>query len=638
MSILAIDNLNHFFGIDQIFDNISLEINSSEKVGIVGVNGVGKTTLLKIISKELIPESGEIYVQKNTIISYLKQDENFDSNLSLYDSVINSFVNFIDLENKISHIQQLIENEKNSNSLDSLSKRYSLLEDEYKMLGGYEYKSRVKGILKGLGFDEESFEMKISSLSGGQKTRLALARILSQEPDILLLDEPTNHLDINSIMWFEDFIKNYSKTVLMVSHDRYFLDKTTNKIIELENKKANEFKGNYSNYIVQKKELIKVQEGHYNNQQKEIKRLEGIIDQQKRWNRERNIKKADSFQKKLDKIDLKQAPEKQSESVNIKMDIEVQSGKDVLTINGLSKAFGENKLFENFNCEVKRGDRIAVLGSNGCGKSTLLKIISDKFKPDSGTCRFGVNVKMGYFDQEHNDLDFSKEIYSDVEGCNADLNMTQVRTVLGAFLFRGDDVFKKISNLSGGEKSRVSFVKMILNMPNLILLDEPTNHLDINTKDVLENVLDSYEGTILFVSHDRYFVNRIANRIIDFTNEGIHIYNGNYSDYIRYQKNNINVEVKILKDSKNDSYLKVDYQKQKGEKAKTKKLEKDIKNTEVQIAKIENDLQVIEQNMVDPKIVSDHSKLEGLFQLKEELSSELEALYEKWDELDSINN
>ena len=530
-----------------------------------------------------------------------------------------------------------IENQMKSaddTALETLMKKYSDLNHEFELNNGYAYKSEITGVLKGLGFAEEDFTLNVNTLSGGQKTRVALGRLLLSKPDIILLDEPTNHLDMESISWLENYLLNYSGAVLIVAHDRYFLDKIVSKIIELDNGNATVFSGNYTDYASKKAILRNMQLKEYLNQQREIKHQEEVITKLKQFNREKSIKRAESREKMLNKMEFVDKPEILNDKMDIKLEPNVISGNDVLTVDNLTKGFDGTVLFDNICFQIKRGERVALIGSNGTGKTTILKLINGIIPADSGSIYLGAKVNIGYYDQEHHVLDPDKTIFDEIRDAYPDLNNTQIRNTLAAFLFTNEDVFKYIKDLSGGERGRVSLAKLMLSNANFLILDEPTNHLDITSKEILENALNSYTGTVLFVSHDRYFINSTATRIIELANKTVVNYIGNY-DYYLEKKDILGAKPITNNTSKSSSSAisKLNWQEEKVKQAQQKKIKNEIKRTEERMALIEAEIEELDNMYADPAISSDTAKLMEIHIRKEALSKELDELYDKWGEL-----
>ncbi len=632
MIILNCDSVSVSFGINTILRDITFNISDSDKVGIVGVNGAGKSTLLKAISGALQPDTGNIYISKAVKTGYLEQNSGLDSSSSIQDELKSIYKNLIDTEARLKFLENEISSEKDTERIPSLMKEYSLLSDTFSRNGGYEYPSKIRGVLKGLGFSDEEFDLKVHVLSGGQKTRLALAKLLLEEPDLLMLDEPTNHLDINATEWLEGFLKSYKKSVMLVSHDRYFLDSVTNKTLELENSKLNLFNVSYTEYTKQKSIDRDILQKHYEIQQREIARMETFIKQQKQWNRERNIIAAESRQKAIDRMEKIEKPKDLPDKIKIKLRSGIISGSDVIFVESLSKEYPGRCLFKDIGFNLKRGDKVFLLGPNGCGKSTLLKILVGKIRSDSGTVEYGHKVNIGYYDQEQENLNENKSILEEVLDSNPSLTLAQARNTLASFLFKGEEVLKPISVLSGGEKSRVSMVKLILSDANFLILDEPTNHLDVNSREVLEEALSSFEGTILAVSHDRYFINKLATRILELNGSSLLNCDGNYSFYLDY-RSNIKTATQAYQNTKSVSPAKLEHQTSKSEKSRIRKLEKQLHETENMITKSEERLKIIESEMSREDILSDHIKLNLLYEEQINLKNKIDRLYREWEAL-----
>lgn len=632
MIILSCNNVNLSFGIKKILGNIALHIQDTDKVGLVGVNGAGKSTLFKIIAGILAPDSGEVFLAKNYKIGYLEQNTGLQTSNTIWCEMVSVYAELISMEKHMKSLESEISGEKDETRLASLVREYTSITDRYAGLGGYEYNSRIKGVLKGLGFGENDFDRTIESLSGGQKTRLALARLLLEEPDLLLLDEPTNHLDIESIEWLEDFLKNYRHSVIVISHDRYFLDTVTNRTIELENNTCNSYNGNYTSFVRQKAADHDAQQKHYELQQKEIAKMEAFIEQQKRWNREKNIVAAESRQKAIDRMEKIERPADLPGKIRIKFRSSIISGNDVLFVENLSKSYPGKQLFENINFKLKKNERVFLLGPNGCGKSTLLKILINAVDKDSGCVEYGHNVEVGYYDQEHRDLKDGNTVLEEVWNSNEKLTQTEIRTALASFLFTGEDVFKPISILSGGEKSRVSLLKLMLSGANFLLLDEPTNHLDINSREVLEESLMNYDGTLLVVSHDRYLINKLSTRILEMGTQVFTDFDGNYTSYAEYKDRQKKAAASQPAESRMTASKAVHIA-DKEERARQRKLEKQFNDTEGEILQIEGRLAEIENEMASDEIASDHIKLSQLAEEQTGLQSRLEELYTLWEQL-----
>lgn len=635
--ILSCNNISKSFGTDVIIKSCSFNIEDHEKAAIVGINGAGKSTLLKIITGIEPADTGLVTLAKDKTLGYLAQQQNLGSDNTIYDELLSVKQYILDMEKELRSIEKRM-NTADGDELENLMKKYSDLNHRFEMENGYAYKSEITGVLKGLGFSEEDFTLNVNTLSGGQKTRVALGRLLLAKPDIILLDEPTNHLDMESIRWLENYLLNYNGAVLIVAHDRYFLDKIVSKIIELDSGVATVFSGNYTDYAAKKAILRNMKLKEYLNQQREIKHQEDVITKLKQFNREKSIKRAESREKMLDKIEIVDKPQELNDKMNIKLEPNVVSGNDVLTISGLSKSFDDVTLFDNIDIEIKRGERVALIGNNGTGKTTILKLINGIIEPDSGSIYLGAKVNIGYYDQEHHVLDPDKTIFDEIRDAYPDLNNTQIRNTLAAFLFTNEDVFKYIRDLSGGEKGRVSLAKLMLSNANFLILDEPTNHLDIVSKEILENALNNYTGTVLFVSHDRYFINAAATRIIELSNKTVVNYIGNYDYYL--EKRDIlsakpinTVSSADIEHAKKAADSKASWQEEKIKQAQLKKIKNELKRTEERIANIEERIDKLDNMYADPAISSDTAKLMEIHTEKEELSKELDKLYDRWGEL-----
>lgn len=635
--ILSCNNISKSFGTDVIIKSCSFNIEDHEKAAIVGINGAGKSTLLKIITGIEPADTGLVTLAKDKTLGYLAQQQNLGSDNTIYDELLSVKQYILDMEKELRSIEKRM-NTADGDELENLMKKYSDLNHRFEMENGYAYKSEITGVLKGLGFSEEDFTLNVNTLSGGQKTRVALGRLLLAKPDIILLDEPTNHLDMESIRWLENYLLNYNGAVLIVAHDRYFLDKIVSKIIELDNGVATVFSGNYTDYAAKKAILRNMKLKEYLNQQREIKHQEDVITKLKQFNREKSIKRAESREKMLDKIEIVDKPQELNDKMNIKLEPNVVSGNDVLTISGLSKSFDDVTLFDNIDIEIKRGERVALIGNNGTGKTTILKLINGIIEPDSGSIYLGAKVNIGYYDQEHHVLDPDKTIFDEIRDAYPDLNNTQIRNTLAAFLFTNEDVFKYIRDLSGGEKGRVSLAKLMLSNANFLILDEPTNHLDIVSKEILENALNNYTGTVLFVSHDRYFINAAATRIIELSNKTVVNYIGNYDYYL--EKRDIlsakpinTVSSADIEHAKKAADSKASWQEEKVKQAQLKKIKNELKRTEERIANIEERIDKLDNMYANPAISSDTAKLMEIHTEKEELSKELDKLYDRWGEL-----
>lgn len=631
--ILSCNNISKSFGTDVIIKSCSFNIEDHEKAAIVGINGAGKSTLLKIITGNEPADTGLVTLAKDKTLGYLSQQQNLNSDNTIYDELLSVKQYILDMEAQLRSIENQMKSADDT-ALETLMKKYSDLNHEFELNNGYAYKSEITGVLKGLGFAEEDFTLNVNTLSGGQKTRVALGRLLLSKPDIILLDEPTNHLDMESISWLENYLLNYSGAVLIVAHDRYFLDKIVSKIIELDNGNATVFSGNYTDYASKKAILRNMQLKEYLNQQREIKHQEEVITKLKQFNREKSIKRAESREKMLNKMEFVDKPEILNDKMDIKLEPNVISGNDVLTVDNLTKGFDGTVLFDNICFQIKRGERVALIGSNGTGKTTILKLINGIIPADSGSIYLGAKVNIGYYDQEHHVLDPDKTIFDEIRDAYPDLNNTQIRNTLAAFLFTNEDVFKYIKDLSGGERGRVSLAKLMLSNANFLILDEPTNHLDITSKEILENALNSYTGTVLFVSHDRYFINSTATRIIELANKTVVNYIGNY-DYYLEKKDILGAKPITNNTSKSSSSAisKLNWQEEKVKQAQQKKIKNEIKRTEERMALIEAEIEELDNMYADPAISSDTAKLMEIHTRKEALSKELDELYDKWGEL-----
>ena len=634
--ILSCNNISKSFGTDIIIKSCSFNIEDHEKAAIVGINGAGKSTLLKIITGEEPADTGIVTLAKDKTLGYLAQQQDLQSDRSIYDELLSVKQYILDMESELRRIEAAM-NSASGDELEALMNRYTNLNHEFEMNNGYAYKSEITGVLKGLGFAEEDFSLHVNTLSGGQKTRVSLGKLLLSKPDIIMLDEPTNHLDMESISWLENYLLNYNGAVLIVAHDRYFLDKIVSKIIEIDNGDCTVFSGNYTDYASKKAILRNMKLKEYLNQQRDIKHQEEVIAKLKQFNREKSIKRAESREKMLDKMEIVDKPVELNARMNIQLEPSVVSGNDVLTVTDLTKSFDGNTLFNNINFEIKRGERVALIGNNGTGKTTILKLINGIIQPDSGSIYLGAKVAIGYYDQEHHVLDPDKTLFQEIQDAYPDLNNTQIRNTLAAFLFTDDDVFKYIRDLSGGERGRVSLAKLMLSNANLLILDEPTNHLDIVSKEILENALNSYTGTVLYVSHDRYFINATATRIIELTNKNIVNYIGNYDYYLEKRDILTTKTSPATTDSSSaDTAVKdskISWQQSREEQNRLKKRKNEIKRTEERISVVEERLAAIDAEYSDPSIGSNTARLMELHNESSELQKELDELYEHWDSL-----
>lgn len=637
--ILSCNRISKAFGTDQILTEVSFHIEDQEKAAIVGINGAGKSTLLKIIVGELAADEGEVVITKGKTLGYLAQHQDLESHRTIYEELKEVKRPLIEMEEQIRRLE-LAMKDTSGGELEQMLATYSRLNHTFELQDGYAWQSELTGVLKGLGFAEEEFSKTVSTLSGGQKTRVSLGKLLLSRPDIILLDEPTNHLDMESIAWLENYLLNYRGAVIIVAHDRYFLNRVVRKIVELKHGKAAVYTGNYTDYSEKKAMVRAAQMKAWLNQQQEIKHQEEVITKLKSFNREKSIKRAESREKMLAKIDVLDKPAEVHDEMHIMLEPNITSGNDVLTVRELSKSFGHQKLFEHVDIDIKRGERVAVIGNNGTGKTTLLKIINDMLPADSGVISLGSKVHIGYYDQEHNVLHMEKTAFEEVQDAYPDMTNTQVRNVLAAFLFTGDDVFKRISDLSGGERGRVSLAKLMLSEANFLILDEPTNHLDITSKEILEQALINYTGTLLYVSHDRYFINQTATRILELTGQTFINYIGNYDYYLEKRElmNSLyttpadtTTSGEAASDASEEN--KLDWKAQKEEQARIRKRLNDLKKTEKEIHRLEIRDGEIDQLLLEETIYTDVAKLVELNNEKESLQTQLEELYETWETL-----
>ena len=667
--ILSCSNISKAFGTDSILKHVSFHIEEREKAAIVGINGAGKSTLLKIIVGELAPDEGSVVIAKGKTLGYLAQHQDLESGRTIYDELLEVKRPIIEMEERLRTLEINMKRSQGE-ELESLYQTYSRLSHEFELANGYAWKSEITGVLKGLGFLEEEFSKPVATLSGGQKTRVSLGKLLLSKPDIILLDEPTNHLDMESIAWLENYLLNYQGTVIIVAHDRYFLDRVVTKVVELDNGASTVFQGNYSAYSDKKAMLRASILKAYLNQQQEIKHQEEVITKLRSFNREKSIKRAESREKLLNKIERIEKPTEINDAMNITLEPDIVSGNDVLTVRGLTKGFDGQTLFSDVDFDIKRGERIAIIGNNGTGKTTILKIINDILAADAGEIHLGSKVHVGYYDQEHHVLHNEKTLFQELSDTYPNMNNTQIRNVLAAFLFTGDDVFKLIGDLSGGEKGRVSLAKLMLSEANFLILDEPTNHLDITSKEILENALTHYTGTVLYVSHDRYFINKTATRILDLTHNTLVNYIGNYDYYLEKrdtmeqlfssgsaasskpaesssQSGSFTASGSVYASSlpwsgdrghasssdSGDSSGKTDWKQQKEEQARLRKRQNELNKTEDAIHQLETRDSEIDSLLCREDIFSDVAKLMELNAEKQSIAAQLEELYEKWGEL-----
>ena len=633
--ILSCSNICKAFHEKKILENISFHIEDYEKAALIGINGAGKSTLLKIIVGELAPDTGTVTLAKGKTLGYLAQHSLIDSPNTIYEELLSVQSHLIDLEQRIRTLEHDMEG-KEGDELEEIMKQYSLATHAFETANGYAYKSELIGVLKGLGFEESEFDKKISTLSGGQKTRVALGKLLLLKPDIILLDEPTNHLDLNAIMWLETYLSNYKGAVLIVSHDRFFLDKIAQKIIEIDQTKALVLQGNYSDYAVKKEQLRQASWNAYMNQQKVIKHQEEVIEKLRSFNREKSIKRAESREKMLNKMEVIDKPTEANTNIKMELIPRILSGNDVLEASHLSMSFGSNVLFSDLNFELKRGEHVAIIGDNGTGKTTLLKLINRLLPMENGSIRLGSNVEIGYYDQEHHVLDDNKTLFEEISDAYPYLNNTEIRNTLAAFLFTGEDVFQKIGSLSGGEKGRVSLAKLMLSNCNFLILDEPTNHLDITSKEILEDAINAYAGTVLYVSHDRYFINRTAHRILELKDKNFTNYLGNYDYYLEKKETMVlpvNPSETLAKSPLTETESKLDWKAKKEQQAQQRKRENDLKKCEEKITDLEDLIKKCNEELLLPEYATNVAKLQEISKKIEELESELSTAYELWETL-----
>ncbi len=631
--ILSCQNITKAFQDKPILNNVSFFIEDYGKAAIVGINGAGKTTLLKIISGNLSADGGTVSIAKNKTFGFLAQEQTVDTDNTVYEEMLSVKQHLLNMQQRMRDMERRMK-EVSGSRLEELMDAYAKLTHEFESGGGYACQSEVTGVLKGLGFQEEEFANPVRTLSGGQKTRVALGRLLLLKPDLIMLDEPTNHLDVASIAWLETYLSNYKGAVLLVSHDRYFLDKTIGQIIELDNAKATIFEGNYSAYARKKEMLRTAQWSAYVNQQREIRHQEEVIEKLRSFNREKSIRRAESREKMLEKMEVLDKPVFVRPEMKLHLTPKFLSGKDVLSAEGISKAFGTLSLFEGLHLSLKRGEHAALIGDNGTGKTTLLKILNGLLPADCGTVKIGAGVQIGYYDQEHQALHADKTLFDEISDACPALNNTQIRNTLAAFLFTGDDILKRIGSLSGGERGRVSLAKLMLSDANFLILDEPTNHLDMVSKEILEDALNNYEGTLLYVSHDRYFINKTASRIIELADRQLTGYLGNYDYYLEKKAQAAALSfAPAAVSQKADSAAKADWKAAKEQQAAKRRQENAIKRCEARIEGAEGQLREVESAIADPAIASDAAALTPLVARQAALLGELEKLYAEWETL-----
>ena len=651
--ILSCQNLSKTFVDHTVIRQTSFQVEDNDKVAIVGINGAGKSTLLKMIVGQLSPDSGTVAFAKDKTYGYLAQQDGSDSSNTIYEELLSVKQELVELEEDLRQLEFDMKHASDA-ELENLMKLYTSKTHAFESKDGYKYRSELVGVLKGLGFAQEEFSKPISTLSGGQKTRVSLAKLLLLAPDLIILDEPTNHLDISSINWLENYLRTYKGAVIIVSHDRYFLDRIVNKVLSIENGESRMYTGNYSAFAEKSAEIRNAQMKAYLKQQDEIRHQQQVIDKLKSFNREKSIKRAESREKMLDKIEVLDKPIELRDDMRFTLTPRITSGNDVLSVSGLSKSFGNNLLFSNVDMEIKRGEHVAIIGDNGTGKTTLLKILNELETADSGEFVLGTKVEIGYYDQEHHVLHSEKTLFDEISDDYPTLTNTEIRNTLAAFLFTGDDVFKRIGDLSGGERGRVSLAKLMLSNANFLILDEPTNHLDITSKEILEQALNGYEGTVLYVSHDRYFVNQTATRILDLANHKFYSFGGNYDYYLEKKETVEGISVagsagnsvyaplaagttvsSASSTATEDSASKLDWQQQKELQAQKRKLENQLKKCEDRIAVLEQRISEIEEEMALPEVATNVARLQELSKEQTSLSEELEQKYEEWEELQS---
>lgn len=636
MIVLSCNNVSKYFGIDLIIKNITFSIGEGEKVGLVGINGAGKSTLFKILCQELSYDEGELYIAKSTRIGYLEQNNILDSDKKVYDEVVEVFTPLIEMERELrkleEEIAQLGKKPSPPPELQALMEKYAHMLEEFEKKNGYGFRSEVRGVLRGLGFSEEEFRQPIIQLSGGEKTRVSLAKLLLSKPDILMLDEPTNHLDIEAVEWLEGFLRDYQGTVLMISHDRYFLDQLVTRIMEIENHQLESYNGNYTDFI-KKKEIIREQQFKaYVEQQKEIYRQKDMIRRLRQHGTEKLITRAKSKEKQLAKVQELAPPSGERHRARIQFNIANSSGNDILSVQDLGKSFEDSSLFSNVSFDIYRGERVALIGPNGIGKSTLFKMILNKTDVTEGNLQLGHNIDLGYYDQEQGDLHLNKSIIDEIWDDHTYMDETQIRTLLGSFLFKGEDVFKRVDTLSGGEKAKLSLLKLILSNSNFLLLDEPTNHLDIDSKEVLEDALLQYDGTLFAISHDRYFLNRVATKIIELDPHGANIYLGNY-DYYLEKKKELSIEEEII-ETKTRTQIKEERRKAKEKQSRLRQLAKEREKIEEKIMELEENLEDLEKLMCREEIYSNPEKSREVHLESAGIKEEIDRLYGEWETIE----
>ncbi len=628
MVLLNGTNLSKMFFDETLFSDISFNVDEGDKIGFIGMNGAGKSTLFKIINSMVEPDTGEVYKNKITKIGYLDQHTCIESDKTIMGEMLEAFSEVISIENELESIRYDIEH--NIGDIDTNVKRQTSLQERFEALEGYQYKSRIRSALIGLGFSEDDFDKRVDTLSGGQKTRISLGRLLVSDANFLLLDEPTNHLDISSVEWLESFLESYKGSYIIISHDRYFLDKVTNRTFELENGKLRTYKGAYTEYVKQREIERKTEERNYANTMREIERLEGIVEQQRRWNREKNIRTAESKQKIIDKLEKTIiAPSETTADFDFKFQSLVGGGNDVLIAEGVGMSFGEKRIFSDCNMHITKGEKVFLLGSNGCGKTTLIRNITGELEPVAGEIKIGANIHIGYYDQIQANLDPEKDIFTEIHDEYPNMTQTEIRNALAVFLFKGDDVFKVIKTLSGGERARVELAKLMLKPVNFLIMDEPTNHLDIESREALESALMEYDGTLLMVSHDRYFINKLAQRVLYMDNDGLKNYIGNYDDFSQARSRMREMDIEKPEEKPKN----LDYQEQKRLQAEKRKVLNRFKKVEELIENLETEINALNEEMLAPELSADFTKLAELSRESESKSNELSSLMDEWTEL-----
>lgn len=630
--ILSCQNICKTFVEKPVLKNVSFHLNDNDRLAIIGYNGAGKSTLLKILIGELHADEGDISIKKDASIGYLAQHQDHEFHHTIFDELLSVKKDVILLDEKMRTYEQEMKH-LTGDALEQKMNQYTQATHQFEQMNGFAYKSEITGILKGLGFAEEDFEKQINTLSGGQRTRVALGKLLLKNPDVLLLDEPTNHLDVESIRWLETYLSHYKGAVIIVSHDRYFLDRIVNKVMEIEFGKSMLFDGNYTQFIEKRDQIKAIRLKEYKNQQQEIKHQQEVIQKLKQFNREKSIRRAESREKALEKIEILEKPMEYNADMRLSIEPEVVSGNDVLMLKDVAKSFGSKPLFQHISADIFREERVALIGPNGTGKTTLLKMICKKISKNEGVIQLGAGVSIGYYDQAQDNLDTSKTIFDEISDAYPDLTNTKIRNTLAAFLFYGEDVFRPISSLSGGEKGRVSLAKLMLSHANFLILDEPTNHLDIHSKEILESAMNAYTGTILYVSHDRYFINKTATRILEISSNGLTSYPGNYQDYLAQKEKEKIAKQQTTEKTENVTTSKLSWQQQKEEQAKQRKKENRLKKVEEQITELEKRQEELSSQMALPENSTDPAKLLELSNEQSKIASSLEKLYEEWETL-----